>query len=155
MAAVAFAACNFAAIRPTFDPQQNPVDRTSRLLLIFGALPVANILVVGLVVGYRRPASQPFLFGFEALGWMVLTVFVSSAISDPRWIMEYYLAPILRPLEEATRGMHPFVIFPAACCVLMAVLALPQIAFATVGGLLSRTYGDGRAANGEQSPADA
>ena len=54
-------------------------------LLILGALPMANVLAVGILIGQRRPGSRPFLLGFEAFGAMALALYVALAsfFGDP------------------------------------------------------------------------
>ena len=74
MVFVAIAALDFGAIRAVFDRN----SRTSYLLGI-GALPMANVLVVGLLIGHRRRGSRRFLLGFEAFGAMALAVYVTVA----------------------------------------------------------------------------
>src|SRR5262245_46116330 len=71
MVAVAIAALDFALIRVVLDGNR-PVDD----LLALGALPTANILAVGILVGRQHPGSRPFLLGFEAFGAVALTLYV-------------------------------------------------------------------------------
>ena len=63
MVAVAIAALNLAVIRVLLG---SPVGE----LVVLGALPMANVLAVGLLIGLRRRGSRPFLLGFEAFGAM-------------------------------------------------------------------------------------
>ena len=49
-------------------------------LLILGALPMANVLAVGLLVGLRRPESSPALPGFVTFGAMALALYVALTL---------------------------------------------------------------------------
>jgi hypothetical protein len=60
---VAIAGIDFAGIRPLLD--DNGQADTVRVLLSLGALPVANVLVAGMLIARKRPGSRPFLLGFE------------------------------------------------------------------------------------------
>jgi uncharacterized membrane protein YeiB len=78
MVAVAVAALDFWAIRAVFDRN----SRTSYLLGI-GAMPMANVLVVGLLIGRWRRRSPKFLSGVAVFGAMALAVYVIvGPISD-------------------------------------------------------------------------
>ena len=57
-------------------------------LLILGALPMANVLAVGLLIGQRRPGNRPFLLGFVPFGAMSLALYVAMATSFPREIVD-------------------------------------------------------------------
>jgi hypothetical protein len=46
------------------------------ILLVFGALPMANVLVVGLLAARHRPATRPYLLGFEAFGATALAIYI-------------------------------------------------------------------------------
>ena len=77
MVAVAIFAVDLAAIRAMLGfPEVG--------LAVLGGLPMANILVVGNLVGRQRPGSRPFLIGFEAFGVMALAIFVAFASVAPR-----------------------------------------------------------------------
>ena len=71
IAFVAIAALNFGAMRALLG--FNSV--TARLLLV-GALPMVNVLVVGILIAQRQPGSRTFLLGFVALGAMALAFYV-------------------------------------------------------------------------------
>jgi hypothetical protein len=67
MAVIAIAALNLGAIRAVTD-HLGPVSS----LLAGGALPMANVMALGLVVGCVHRRSRPFLVGFEVLGALAL-----------------------------------------------------------------------------------
>ena len=61
MVFIAVVAINFAAIRAMLGfPEVG--------LAVLGGLPMANILVVGNLMGRQRPGSRAFLIGFQASG---------------------------------------------------------------------------------------
>lgn len=68
MVAVAIAAINFGVMREVVG------SRSSRnIVLLLGSLPMANVLMVGVLINQRRPGWRPFLLGFEvfgAMGWV-------------------------------------------------------------------------------------
>jgi hypothetical protein len=45
-------------------------------LLVGGALPMATLLVVVLLIGYRRRSSRLFILGFESFGALALALYV-------------------------------------------------------------------------------
>ncbi len=72
MALVAIAALNFAVIRPMW-------FNAFGAMSVIGALPMVNVLAVGLLLGQGHPRSRPFLAGFEVSGTLALAVFVVLA----------------------------------------------------------------------------
>ncbi|MFO0892050.1 MAG: hypothetical protein U0790_23300 [Isosphaeraceae bacterium] len=137
MAAIAVAAFNFAAIRAMFDyPLSEP--------LVFGALPMANVLALGILVGRRRPGSRPFLLGFVAFGATALALFVTfssaSLLLENYTLINAYLTPVMRPIEESIGQNRPFIFIPTALFAYVVMLGWPQLVFALIGGSLSRRY---------------
>jgi hypothetical protein len=63
MFAIAIAACDFTAIRAFLD---YPGPFGEELLL--GALPMSNVMAIGIMIGRWRPGRRSFLLGFETLG---------------------------------------------------------------------------------------
>ena len=76
MVAVAIAALDFAAIRASLDIRE-------AVLFVLGALPMANVLAVGILIAQQRPGSRPFFLGFEAFGAMALALFITVAVASP------------------------------------------------------------------------
>jgi hypothetical protein len=142
MVFIALAALDFGAIRAVFDHK----SRTSYLLGI-GAMPMANVLAVGLLIGHRRRRSREFLSGFVVLGAMASAVYVTVASSFAEELVIPYIALSYNPIfgyKGLLRSLQPhFVIYYT---VLAFVLCLPQLAFALVGGLLFHALGIRRAA---------
>jgi hypothetical protein len=137
MVAVAIAALDFALIRAMlgFRPSNAGV------LLVFGALPMANVLVAGLLAARYRPGSRPYLLGFEAFGTMALALYISLVVICPRreGPIRFYMDLIVDALGKTIGINHPLF---SSIAVFLVVLTLgfPQIAFAAIGGLLSRRY---------------
>jgi hypothetical protein len=74
MAATALVAVNFAAIQAILESHSVAGE-----MLLFGAVPMANVLVIGLLVGRWRPGSRPYVLGFEAFGATALVAYVAIA----------------------------------------------------------------------------
>jgi hypothetical protein len=139
MVAVAFAALDFAAIRALLPGHANALDDQRGVCLLLGALPMANVLAVGMLIGQRRPASRPFLLGFEAFGAMALVLFIALATCFPREVVIPYFAPFVAPVERFIGPGRPLYI-PIGGLVVAVVLVGPQVVFALVGGFLSRRF---------------
>jgi hypothetical protein len=135
MVGIAIAALDFAAIRAV--PGYPEIA-----YLILGALPMANALVVGTLVAQQRPGSRPFLLGFGAFGAMALALFVALASfdQDSNRLINSYLAPLFVPMDKVVGQDRPLVYIPLAGSVIVVMLAWPQVAFALIGGFLSRRF---------------
>ena len=109
---------------------------------VLGALPMVNVLVVGTLVAQQRPGNRPFLLGFAAFGAMVLALFLILMIFDRNQdgpIFEY-LSLLYVPLEKAGGMDRPYVRVPLECSGVAGMLTWPQVAFALIGGFLSRRF---------------
>ena len=140
MVAVAIAAFDFMAIRAVLVPQTSSLSPERGFLLLLGALPMANVLAVGLLVVQLRPGVRPFLQGFEAFGAMALAHFILLASCFPREVVIPYLVRFFEPVEWVAGRHNPFVSIPIQCLVSVIMLGLPQVAFALLGGSLSRRF---------------
>jgi small basic protein len=87
MVAVAIAALDFGAIRAHLDPQSDTAG------LVFGALPMANVLLVGLLTAPYRPRSRSYLLGFEAFGAIALALYIFLLSTDrgQEWSISSYI----------------------------------------------------------------
>jgi hypothetical protein len=132
MVFVALAALNFTVVRAALD------GIISELLAV-GAMPMATVLAIGLLIGYRRPGSRPFLLGFESFGALALAFYIALASCFDDEAVNPYLGLLLDPIAKAI-GTRPVVWIPIACSVGVVMLGLPQLAFALTGGFLSRKY---------------
>jgi hypothetical protein len=135
--AIAIAALDFAVIRASFDiPEVG--------LLVLGALPMANVLAVGILIGQWRPESRPYLLGFEAFGAMALALFIAAAMAslflDNYRFLTSYLTPVIQPIEKSIGQNRPFVFIPIALFAMVVMLGWPQLVFALIGGSLSRRF---------------
>lgn len=104
--------------------------------LAVGALPMVNILAIGLLIAARRPESRPFVLGFELLGCTALLMYLISAFSFTRELLMPYMGIgvnaatlIVGPLGNLTT----YKVF-VATCVVITIQVLPQLLIAVAGG---------------------
>ena len=135
MLVVAIVALNFVAIRDLLGFRSLMGE-----LLILSALPMANVLAVGLLIGNRRPGSRPFLLGFVPFGAMALALYVAVVTSVPREIVVSCLAPVSDYLVRMIGASRPLLFIRALAFVCLIILVLPQVVFALIGGFLSRRF---------------
>ena len=144
MIVVAIAALNFGAIRIWY--QHLPYDDVHSVwieTLTFGGLPMANLLAVGIMVCIRQPQTRPFLWGFATFGGLALAFFGVLAY--------FYTDQVIRPsvvwffelefVETAIRGFRRDARNLIQYFIGTLLLGLPQLAFALIGGQLSRKFG--------------
>jgi hypothetical protein len=132
---VALAALNFAVFRTAGDAHS-----ITGVLLASGAMPMATVLAIGLIIGYRRHGSRPFLLGFESFGAMALALFAILAVCFGENLLESYIRIFIRPLSKIIGSDRPLIHIPLAISVAYVAPGLPQVAFALMGGFLSRKY---------------
>jgi hypothetical protein len=144
MAGVAIAGLDFGAMRAIFDSVTNRlIPEEHFVLLIWGALPMANVLAVGLLICLRRPGTRPFLLRFEAFGAIALAFFIALEICFPREVLIHlggFAASVQRTLARIIGPGRPFVFIPIICLGLLVILLGPQVAFALIGGFLFRKF---------------
>ena len=144
LVAVAFAALNFGAIRACFDS-----TFAWNEFVLLGALPMANVLGLGLLIAQQRPKSRLFLVGFVTFGAAALALYVALMIllTDPsgssttygdliNWYISLADDPIGAVIVLDRRFLFTLVFVP----VVVVMLGWPQLAFALIGGFLSRRY---------------
>ena len=142
MVAVAIAAIDFAAIRALLGLGASLVWG----LLLVGALPMANVLIVGILIARQRVKSRPFLLGFEVFGAIALALYIYLATSSPlsplsaKGPLESYLLLVFDPLNAVIGSNQPFVRAAIVLLVGIPMLVGPQLVFAVIGGLLSRRF---------------
>jgi hypothetical protein len=104
-------------------------------LLSSGALPMASILAVGLVVLMKRPTGRPggrrILAGFEAFGVAALFLYLACTGLFPETIHQK-LGDLLKRIIWPGRPLFSW-------C-LMALCLLPQLLVALLGGWLNARY---------------
>jgi len=141
MVFVAIAALNFGAIRfwYQFRLDGNTVNNWVEVLTC-GTLPMANLLAVSIMVSLRRPETRPFLWGFEAFGATALAFFVPLAYLYTEELVQPYILWVLRlrSIQRTVNNFSPVVRVPIFYTIATLLVGLPQLAFAIIGGLLSR-----------------
>jgi hypothetical protein len=136
MVAIIIAALEFGAIRAVTD-NRGPVSDS----LVVGALPMTNFLVVGLLIGLRHPWSRRFILGFEVFGVAALVVYIAVAVLFTEELDQSYLEIAIRPLRETigrTGWTNSRILI--AYFILSVWASLPLLAFALLGGFLSRKF---------------
>jgi hypothetical protein len=105
-------------------------------LIVFGALPMANVLAIGLyrILGPRpeHRRNRPALVGFEVGGLAALLVFLACSLSMTHSLHEG-VGQVLKPIGLAPPG-------PVFLVCALILLVVPQVALALLGGWLCRRY---------------
>jgi hypothetical protein len=135
MVFVAIVALNLVAIRALLGFRSLMGE-----LLILGALPMVNVLAVGLLIGQRRPRPRLFLLGFVPFGAMALALYVAVTTSFPREVVISCLTPVSGYLERMIGPHRPLLSIPAQTLAYVLILGLPQVVLALIGGSLSRKF---------------
>jgi hypothetical protein len=124
MIIVVFIALNLGAVRPSIFNR-------------WGALPMANVLLVGLVAGRRYRGIGRFLWGFEALGTMALAIYITLAHLIPFQIATRYTNMAVGPYLDMRGHRLTAMNHLELDAIVMAMLGLPQLAVAITGGVLT------------------
>lgn len=108
--------------------------------LVLGAIPMGNILAFGLLFFLRRRGKLPFLLGFETFGAIVLTLYISGFVLFPDLSVKPLHNHFLKTLVPyfQTGPLISSVGMVSLFSVMIAILTLPQVAFALLGGWLFR-----------------
>lgn len=134
MVVVAIVALDFGMIRALSVVQRGPY-----VLLVLGALPMANVLPVIMLIGERRRENRPFRLGFVSFGAMALAVFVAVT-----WFLPHEMAILFTPLLDyvvKTIGSgRPLLSVAVQALALVVTVGLPQVVFALIGGFVSRKF---------------
>ena len=132
MVVVAIAALDFGAIRTFLDPQSDTKG------LVFGALPMANVLLVGLLTARYRPRSRSYLLGFEAFGAIALAlyIFLLAIGRGQQGPIDSYIDFVTIIVIDAIGTNHPLTM-PILWSSAVIMLGGPQLVFALIGGSLS------------------
>jgi hypothetical protein len=108
--------------------------------MLMGCLPIGNVLAVGLLLGFRRRTSRPFLLGFELFG---ATALASYSIVASLFAMEVvipYLHSVTQPLSDSFGRPYSLAQLLVLCSIVTVMLGLPQLVIALAGGLLFRKF---------------
>src|SRR5438270_915980 len=96
---VAVAALNLAAIRFLFYDLRTGLNANRLDVLAMGALPMANVLVVGSLLALRRRGSRSFLLGFDAFGVVALVLYLLAWTFYADAGVRRYVFLVLNPLR--------------------------------------------------------
>jgi len=135
MLVVAIAALDFAAIRAGLE-----FPSLVSSLLLSGALPMANAIALALLMGYLLPGDRPFILGFVAFGAIALVIYVAISTSFPNELVNYCADPVDEYLNRFVGRNELWVLWPMRAVVYLWIPMAPQMAFAMVGGLLTRKF---------------
>jgi hypothetical protein len=136
MVAIAIVALDFGAIRALIGLNSLAADS-----LLLGALPMANVLAVGLLIGQTHPGIRPFLLGFETFGAVAFAVYVAlSVYHDAAAVMAHLALFQGSSLEISISRLPPLGLALIRIPLLVAILGWPQLAFALAGGFVSRRF---------------
>jgi hypothetical protein len=137
MLLVAIIAIDFATLQALL--QHNVSLAVGRLLI--GTVPMASILMAGVIFGLRHPRSRRFFLGFEVFGVIALALWGALGFFSTVSVFDRY-SFIMRDIWIRILGSYPaFVPLPIAYVVFLIWMALPQVAFALVGGLAFHKFG--------------
>jgi hypothetical protein len=138
MFVIAVAALDFAAIRAAADDSSGPST-----LLCTVVLPMANVLAMVLLIGHRNRRCCRLFLGFEAFGVAALVYLVVAILSGEDWVWSYVtlaLEPTRAIIRPSGGGNWSTARLFAGRSLLAVWATLPQLAFALIGGLLSRRF---------------
>jgi hypothetical protein len=136
MILVALAAVNFAVLRMVLASQ----SVTSELMAV-GVMPIASVLTIGLMIGYRHPRHRAFLLGFEIFGAMTAVLMILAVSVGTDVVVGPYVFFFIEPVTHVVDPTRDSLIYvPIAYSIAILALGLPQMAVALFGGVLSRTY---------------
>src|SRR5262245_59849854 len=103
MVIVAIIAIDFGAVRAFFTQSLHHVVS----MLILGALPMGNVLVVIYLISGQRRSYSPFLTGVKAAGAVALMVYIASICWSSEAV-ERLTGPLVQPLvDDLRRRPHP------------------------------------------------
>jgi hypothetical protein len=91
MVFVAVAALNFWVFRICYyDVWTNYAATANKIDVMYvGSMPMANILLLGILISLRRRESRPFLMGFEIFGAAALAIYMT--------LNSFYCHELVRP----------------------------------------------------------
>jgi hypothetical protein len=137
MVFVAIVGLNCWAIRTVFDYRSPTASEVG-----LRGLPMANILIIVLVLSYPYRGGRRFLWGFEVFGVAAITLNVALTIlyatGPSSWIS--YLLLVTEPLKRTWRitGRMTDPEWLVVCIIVSLWGTLTQFAFALLGGFLFR-----------------
>jgi hypothetical protein len=135
MAFVGIVALDFGAIRALLG-----FGSATGKALLLGALPMANVLLGGILIGRRHPGYRPFLRGFVASGATALALYIFLSFFRDAAALENCLRPLDGLFNRITWNAPSFDTELTAAFVMAAWFGWPQLLFALIGGSLSRRF---------------
>jgi hypothetical protein len=147
MVFIAIVAVNLATIRVGLIHRSAIVD-----LLELGGLPMLNVLIVVFLIDFLSRRKRPFILGFELIGATALALYVAGVIHYQQRLAVYYLGPFLSryvlTFGPVLTTVHQVVVYLIA----VAMLLIPQVALAAIGGFLLRNIWQRSRRNRSTSP---
>jgi len=139
MTFVAVAALNLGAMRELFGSgrHDSPIQIWGP-----GALLMANVLLVGFLIGYRRRGGHRFLWGFESSGTTALACYIAGASLYAEELVRPFVELVISPLADVLR-VGPYITTSSLIIIyatLAVILSLPLVVIALVGGFLFRNF---------------
>jgi hypothetical protein len=138
MAVVVFIAVNCGVMRSVWGTV-GPLG-----IIVFGLMPMANLLAAGLIVALRRSWTsggvRPSWVGFAVFGLAAMAAYAVLCLLD---LVIGYLNVFVRPIEAIFQGGGPWmdvIVVLIGFPIMWAALALPQLAVALLGGWLWGRY---------------
>src|SRR5262245_36481116 len=131
MVFVALAALNFTVLRAAIDAHS-----PNSAFFAWGAMPMATVLAIGLIIGYRHHGSRQFLRGFESFGVMALALFAVLVSCFGVEALGPYVNLFIEPFAKIIDRDRSVIFMPIAYSVGVVVLGVPQVALALMGGFL-------------------
>jgi hypothetical protein len=140
MVFVAVAALNIWVFRICYyDLWTNDAATANKIDVMYsGSMPMANILMLGILVGLRRRGSRAFLMGFELFGAAALAIYITLCSFYCHELVRPYLFRFQNPVFDAIGRSHahiPIFRFTGA-----VILGWWQLAFSLLGGFLSHKF---------------
>ena len=145
MMIVALAAFDCLALRWLY------VRGSRSILVVLGLLPIVDLLAIGAWLGardlIRRRRSSSFQVGFQAFGWAAVAIYTVVCVSASGLdVGGIYLENVLAPVDWLVRRLggvyddssFAWRLFSDICT--SVALSMPLVAFAWVGGRLTRRF---------------
>jgi hypothetical protein len=145
MALIAIVALDFAALRSLSDlgngtPYPIPCVIDA---FITGALPMVNVVAVGVLLARQDSGRISFILGFETFGATALVLYIGCVSMFPEDLLVPFFKRVIWPLAH-TLGQRPYPRTAGYPLILYSIAPilffLPQLAFALIGGCLFRRF---------------
>jgi hypothetical protein len=107
-------------------------------LLVQGTLPMANALVIGLLISRRRPKTRTFFLGFGAVGMIASASFALATIYTKTYLwIDWYAEFGISLMEKMVTRDRATLFITLAYLAVMSMLGVPQLVLAFLGGLFA------------------